>query len=188
VTPPPRSAAAEDERAANLLGALALVVTDRTVDSVSSAAGQSETAAVALSALHHFLDRPTVDRLRQVLGLTSSGTVRLVDRLEGAGYVRRRAATDGRATVVTLTASGRRAAERVAKARTNVLGDALSTLSATERATFTDLVSRVLAGLVRDPDPTATRWLCRLCDTGACGRDDGRCPVHNEVQARLADM
>lgn len=180
------SGAAGVERTANLLGALALVVTDRTVDVVASAAGQSETGAVALSALHHFLDRPTVDRLRQVLGLTSSGTVRLVDRLEDAGYVRRRAGTDGRATVVTLTASGRRAAERVSKARAAMLAGALDALSDAERATFTDLVSRVLAGLVRDPDPTATRWLCRLCDTGACGREDGRCPVHNEVQARLA--
>ena len=186
MTSTPQSKGAEVERTANLLGALALVVTDRTVDVVASAAEQSETAAVALSALHHFLDRPTVDRLRQVLGLTSSGTVRLVDRLEGAGYVRRSAGADGRATVVILTASGRRAAQRVSRARAAVLGDALATLSAAERDVFTDLVSRLVAGLVRDPDPRATRWLCRLCDTGACGREDGRCPVHNEVQARLA--
>ena len=46
-------------------------------------------AAPALSALLHFLDRRTVDLLRQVLGLTSSGTVRLVDRMAESGYVRR---------------------------------------------------------------------------------------------------
>ena len=50
-----------------------------------AAAGQSESAAAALSALLHFLDRPSVDLLRQVLGLTSSGTVRLVDRLAESG-------------------------------------------------------------------------------------------------------
>jgi len=90
----------EFDRGANLLGALSLAVSDRMSDAISAAAEQSarpgsETAAEALSALHHFLDAPTIDRLRTVLGLTSSGTVRLVDRLEAAGYVeRRRGATD----------------------------------------------------------------------------------------------
>ena len=42
-------------------------------------------AELALSALHHFLDAPSVDLLRQVLGLTSSGPVRLLDRLHAAG-------------------------------------------------------------------------------------------------------
>src|SRR5918996_673413 len=101
---------------ANVLGALALVVTDRTSDAIAEAAGQSVTGAAALSALHHFLDRPTIDRLRQVLGLTPSGTVRLVDRLAEAGYVVRGPGSDGRSRTVTLTAEGRRAAERVAQA------------------------------------------------------------------------
>jgi len=64
---------------ANVLGALALIVTDRTADAIAAAAGQPVTDAAALSALHHILDRPTVDRLAQVLGLTHSGAVRLVD-------------------------------------------------------------------------------------------------------------
>ena len=68
------------DRQANLLGALALVITDQSAQAVAAAAGQSVSAAAALSALHHFLDRPTLDQLHKVLGLTPSGAVRLVDR------------------------------------------------------------------------------------------------------------
>ena len=87
----------------NVLGALALAVADRTADAVGGAAGQSASAATALSALHHFLDDPSVDRLRQVLGLTASGTVRLIDRLEQANLVTRGPGTDGRSVSVRLT-------------------------------------------------------------------------------------
>jgi DNA-binding MarR family transcriptional regulator len=170
------------EREANVLGALALVVADRTSDAIAGAAGQSETAAAALSALHHFLDRPTIDLLRQVLGLTPSGTVRLVDRLVDAGYVTREPGGDGRSRAVTLTAEGRRAAEQVAAARADVLSGALSALSPAERETLRDLLGRLLATFVRGPG--ATRWICRLCDTDACGRAEGQCPAANAAAAR----
>ena len=67
-------------RDGNVLGALSLVVADQMSDAVAAAADQSLTAAAALSALEHFADGCSVDRLRRILGLTSSGTVRLVDR------------------------------------------------------------------------------------------------------------
>ena len=166
---------------ANVLGALALVVSDRTSDAIAGAAGLSETGAAALSALHHFLDRPSIDLLRQVLGLTPSGTVRLVDRLVAAGYVTRGQGADGRSRTVTLTAEGRRAAERVAQARADVLGGALAALSPAERATLNALAGRLLATFVRGPG--AARWVCRLCDTGACGRAEGLCPAANAAAA-----
>jgi DNA-binding MarR family transcriptional regulator len=172
----------ELDRTGNLLGALSLAVTDRTSDAVGGAAGQSDSAAVALSALHHFLDDPSVDLLRQVLGLTPSGTVRLVDRLQDAGFVTRRHGRDGRSVSLRLTASGRRAAERVSAARAEVLGDALSGLAASERRTLDEVVSRILVGLIRGPG--ATRWMCRLCDTTACGRQNGSCPVANAARER----
>jgi DNA-binding MarR family transcriptional regulator len=170
-------------RDANLLGALALAVGDRTGAAMAEAAGVSESAATALSALHHFLERPSIDMLRQVLGLTSSGTVRLVDSLVRAGYVRRRAGADARSTAITLTASGRAAAKRVAAARAAVLSTALEPLSEQERAVLADAVGKVLVGLMRPPG--ATRWNCRQCDTVTCRgeRQDG-CPVGNEARRR----
>jgi DNA-binding MarR family transcriptional regulator len=171
---------------ANLLGALSLAVTDRTSDAAGEALGQSDSAAIALSALHHFLNDPSVDRLRQVLGLTASGTVRLVDRLEAAGYVTRRPGHDGRSVSVRLTANGRRAARRVTAARSDVLQEALSRLHPEEREVLDGIVSRMLAGMIRGPG--ATRWMCRMCDTTACGRDAGQCPAANAAPERYGSM
>jgi DNA-binding MarR family transcriptional regulator len=168
------------DRTGNLLGALSLSIADRTADAVGDAAGQSESAASALSALYHFLDSPSVDLLRRVLGLTPSGTVRLVDRLEDAGYVVRRPGRDGRSVSLALTASGRRAAARVTAARGEVLESALAVLSTDERDAFEHALERVVVGLIRGPG--AVRWMCRLCDMKACGRDVGRCPVANAAR------
>lgn len=172
------------DRSANLVGALALAVTDRTSAAMAEAGGVSESAATALLALHHFLERPSIDVLRQVLGLTSSGTVRLVDSLARSGYVRRKPGADARSTAVTLTASGRAAAKRIAAARAEVLGGVLAPLSDEERATLESVVGKILVGLMRPPG--ATRWNCRQCDTGLCrGGPDG-CPVGNEAKRRYS--
>jgi DNA-binding MarR family transcriptional regulator len=173
-----------DRQAANVLGALALAMSDRLEDAVTAAAGIAENDAVTLSALHHFLDSPRVDLLAQVLGLTSSGTVRLVDRLEGTGLARRAPAADGRATSVALTAGGRRRAQAVARARMELFERALGALTPSERRQFGELAGKILAGLVRPPG--ATRWTCRLCDLVACGRPEGHCPVYEAAKARHA--
>ena len=170
-------------RAANLLGALAHIVTDQTTDAVVAAGGQSDTAAAALSALHHFLDRPTLDTLRRVLGLTPSGAVRLVDRLAAAGHVTRGPGGDGRSRAVLLTDEGRRVAERITAARAGVLDAALADLSPAERDTLHQLLGRMMTTIVRGKTDT-TRWICRLCDLEACGRDEGRCPTANAAAAR----
>jgi MarR family transcriptional repressor of emrRAB len=158
----------------NVLGALTIALDDRIGDSTGLAAGGPRTAAAALSSLADFLDAPTIGRLQQVLGLTPSGTVRLVDGLEGRGLVTRSAIGDGRKRRVSLTPAGRRAATAVRSARAEVLESALSALSYSERQTLDDLVSKILTSLRREPG--AVRWTCRLCDTGTCGRAEGRCP------------
>ncbi len=170
------------DRAANLLGAMSLVVADQATDAVAEAAGRSESAAAALSALLHFLDRPSIDLLRQVLGLTSSGTVRLIDRLAESGYVRRDPGVDGRSTSIMLTDSGRQAAQHVSRARAEVLERSLSVLSPDERVTFEHLVGKVLVSMMRGPG--ATRWICRLCDIGVCRGASGGCPVGNAARER----
>ncbi len=171
---------------ANLLGAFALAVADRAAAAVA-AAGERDvagnpTAAAALSALLHFLDRPSIDQLRQVLGLTPSGAVRLVDRLSDAGLVTRGPGDNGRSRSVTLTPEGRTAAERLSTARADSLRSALSTLSPTERSTLDDLLGRVMAGIVQEKEGGA--WLCRLCDLTACGRDTGECQTANAAAAK----
>ncbi len=171
-----------DGREANVLGALALVLTDRMSQAAAQAADQSPSAAAALSALHQFLDRPTIDRLRQVLGLTPSGAVRLIDRLADAGLVTRGPGDDGRSRSVTLTARGRRVAVRVAAARRATLAEALAGLSVADRATLGALLDRMMANVVGVKDGGA--WICRLCDLTACERADGRCPAANAAALR----
>jgi DNA-binding MarR family transcriptional regulator len=171
------------DRTGNLLGALALVVSDRMTEAMAAEVGQAHSAAAALSWLHHFHQQPTVDLLRRVLGLTSSGTVRLLDGLVAAGYVERGRGTDGRATLISLTPAGRAAAANLAAARGRVLEQTLGALSAAERRTLENLHSKLLIGLIRDP--SAVRWGCRLCDTGVCWAGPG-CPVTNTVRARSA--
>jgi DNA-binding MarR family transcriptional regulator len=170
------------DQAANLLGALSLMIADRMADVMGEAGGRPESAAAALSALLHFLDRPSIDLLRQVLGLTSSGTVRLVDKMVESGYVERGAGPDRRSTSVTLTGAGRAAAKRVGAARTQVLDGALAGLSAEERAVLRTIMGKILVGLMREPG--AVRWMCRLCDIGVCRGAEGGCPVGNAARER----
>jgi len=170
------------DRAANLAGALAQVIADQAADAMAEAGGGSLSSAAALSALLHFLDAPSVDMLRQVLGLSPSGTVRLLDRLEESGYVRRGPADDGRSVSVTLTRAGRAAAQRVTGARAAVLERALAVLSPPDRQAFEQLAGQVLVGLMRGPG--AVRWICRLCDTGVCRGAAGGCPVGNTARER----
>jgi DNA-binding MarR family transcriptional regulator len=167
---------------ANLLGAFALAVADRTTAAVAAAGEVNPSAAAALSALLHFLDRPSVDQLRQVLGLTPSGAVRLVDRLAAAGLVTRGPGSDGRSRSVELTPAGRAAATRLSEARAATLRTALAALSPAERSTLDELIGRVMAGIVQEKEGGA--WLCRLCDLRACGRDTGRCPTANAAAAK----
>jgi DNA-binding MarR family transcriptional regulator len=173
----------ESEHTANLLGALSLVLHDRLMEAISAAIGQSESAAAALSSLENFVDQPSVGLLHRVLGLTPSGAVRLVDRLEAEGYLERRGGADGRSTRVHLTRTGRRAARRGAAARAEVLEHALSVLSAEERQVLDRLLSLLLVGMMRGPD--ARRFMCRLCDARACGHAEGRCPVRNAAREQF---
>jgi len=172
------------DRQANLLGALALVITDQTAQAVAAAAGQSVSAAAALSALHHFLDRPTLDQLHKVLGLTPSGAVRLVDRLAEAGLVTRGTGDDGRSRSVLLTEAGKRAAQQITAARAALLRGVLDELTPAERDTLHSLMSRIMANVVSSKEGGA--WICRLCDLDACGRLAGHCPAASAAAAKYA--
>lgn len=179
------------QHAANVLGALSLVVADRMNAAVEAIATLGPSAPAALAAMHEFLDGGSVTQLSSVLGLTHSGTVRLVDRLAAEGLVERAGAQDGRAVSVVLTRRGRRTAARILQAREKSLTSALSALSPDEidnlaAALDTMLTTVTLARAGERSARTSDRpqpWLCRLCDFAACGRSEGNCPVNNVVTA-----
>jgi DNA-binding MarR family transcriptional regulator len=172
-------------RLSNLLGAWALAVSDRVGAAAATSAGRGGQAPAALVALHQFAHGSTIEELRGVLGLSHSAAVRLIDGLVDDGHVARgRARGDRRSVTLELTASGRSAARRIIAARQSAIEPTLEGLTQAERRSLTRLAER-LAGDVaelrlaerRRGAPPAGGWLCRLCDFGACGRSEGRCPA-----------
>jgi len=167
---------------ANVLGALALVVTDEmgrvVTDDLSSV-----TDAAALSALAQFLDGATLDRVHQVLGVTPSGAVRLVDRLEAAGLVVRTSGPDRRSRSVRLTDTGRDRARAVGGARSAYLTGLVDHLEPDEVDVLRGLLAKVMAAVVGTKDGGA--WTCRLCDLTACRRPQGECPAMNAAVERF---
>ena len=157
--------------------------------SVEAIAALGPSAPAALTALHEFLDGASVTQLSSVLGLTHSGTVRLVDRLGAEGLVERAGAQDGRAVSVVLTGSGRRMALRIRRARETSLTSVLSALTSDEADNLAAALDAMLTTvtLARAEERSAHShnrpqpWLCRLCDFAACGRSEGDCPVNNAV-------
>lgn len=176
--------AREDLRLANLLGAVALGVTDAAVADVAAQADLDSTSAAALVAMLDLARSGSVQRLSQLVGISHSGAVRLVNRLADAGLVERRAGPDGRTITVALTRRGHNAARRLRDARHAAIFAVLSSLSDRQRRELTgiceQLVARLtasrLAARVEGRSP-AGGALCRVCDPVACGRPEGVCPA-----------
>jgi DNA-binding MarR family transcriptional regulator len=160
-------------RTANLLGALAAVLSDRLADAAEPAGGSS--AAAALVALQGPSAGGSIDALARVVGLSHSGTVRLVDRLAADGLVERRRGADQRSAALILTPPGRRTARQVLRLREANMQFVLAVLTDDQQEALMEIAGTLLAELGRDPG--AEPRVCRLCDLDACGRSRGRCPV-----------
>jgi MarR family transcriptional repressor of emrRAB len=164
-------------RTVNLVAALATAITDRVEGSASVAAGRSGSAAALLAAVKA---EPglSVQELSTALGIGGSGTVRLIDRLEADGLVRRRVGRDARSVAVHLSAKGQRAAQSVLDERHRSVALVLDGLRPAEQQQFGRLVEKVLAGLALDNE-SASR-ICRLCDVQAC--PEQRCPIERTLK------
>lgn len=161
-----------DARTTNLLGALVLALHDRVEAATASAAEHGAAYPAALATLLGSPGLP-IESLRQILGLSHSGTVRLVDALEREGSVVRKAGKDARSVAVELTAAGRRRAQAVLRARDEALAPALEVLTSAERAQLLRLTEKLLGRLTRDKQHAD--YICRLCDLDAC--PEATCPV-----------
>lgn len=164
-------------RLENLLGAWSLTMTDR-MAAVGRASGLSTTDQGALVTLLAHPDRP-VAWLGDVLGLTSSGATRLVDRLVSAGWVGRSPGTDTRQRRIRLTRGGAALARKLVKGRASVLAESLAGLGARDRAAL----ERILDDLLGEstPDALPAMRTCRLCDRTACRSGNQECPLDHTV-------
>jgi DNA-binding MarR family transcriptional regulator len=168
-------------RLENLLGAFSLTVADRLV---GGGAGMSASEHAALVTLLTHPDRP-VSWLGDVLGLSSSGATRLVDRLVGSGWVVRTPASDSRERRLRLTRRGRARARAALRERHETLTSSISSLTPAEREVLEQLLDRLVAGLASSRQPALQT--CRLCDRDACASGGLECPLAHTVSDADAD-
>jgi DNA-binding MarR family transcriptional regulator len=132
--------------------------------------GLRDLAALTLIASH---EGCSAEWLWDRIGLTQSGTVRLIDRLERLGYVVR--ARRGRVLELSLAATGRELLDNWKTAREQAGLDVLHVLTPSERRQFNRLLTTALKRTERAR--VAADSACRLCDWPACSE----CPVDASV-------
>jgi len=159
-------------RLENLLGALAVGLSDAITSAVETTTGHAGAMGAALATL---AQEPGlgIEQLRVPLGRTQSATVRVVDQLVAEGYAERRPGQDQRCVAVFLTAKGDRAASRVLASREQLLADAMSPLTPGERKALTGALETVLDRMTSGR--AHADLICRLCDLAAC--PERACPV-----------
>src|SRR5579871_4353100 len=173
-----------DRRLLNLLSAAALGLTDRLHELGPEVVGVDAVAASALVAMVDFSPHGSLRRLSQVLGLTHSGAVRLVDRLAAAGLVSREPGPDERTRAVVLTRKGRSAAQALRAQRRSAAAALLEGLNERQRVQLSAACEVLIVNLTRqrlaqraDGILPSGGALCRWCDFGDCGRSLGNCPA-----------
>jgi len=164
------------DRLVNLVGVYSLAIADRVAPDVAGRQLSGSSTAAALATL---LAHPGhgVGWLADVLGLTSSGATRLVDRLLAEGLVRHGESRDARSRSLQLTERGRLKAATALEHRSAEIERSLTALTAAERKTLERLLTTVVKALARDR-PSALR-VCRLCDRDACAEPGQPCPLEH---------
>ena len=160
-----------NDRIANMLGALALGLTDQIRAASERQASEGGPAPAAVTLIGHDPGL-SIDRLRRSLGLSHPGAVRLVDRLVADGLVLREpSAEDRRAVALILTEEGLRQRDAILSERHAGLAAALDCLAPEEQEPFERLLTKLLGAFVRDVGHAYA--VCRLCDERVCQP----CPV-----------
>lgn len=158
----------------NVVGAWLLDAADRIRTAVATAGvAERELAALVLLRSH---PGSGIDWLYPRLGLTQSGTVRLVDRMAALGLVVR-SGVGGRGGVrVVLTDLGDDVLDRGLAARSRVLAQLTSAFTKAERAQLVALADKALTAQSRER--LDADIACRFCDWSGCG---DACPVDDSV-------
>jgi DNA-binding MarR family transcriptional regulator len=164
-------------RTANLLAATARLIDDAVQASLLRELPFGASAPAALVSIAHQPDL-SIEDLRQILAITHSGTVRLVDRLEGDGLITR-IKTGQRAVKLRLTPRGRRTLRKIENARLAAVATIAASLPGAAQAQLEELLSQMLAAQTHSLDDL--HRLCRLCSFDACQANHRTCPVDRAV-------
>jgi len=157
--------------AVNSLSALALMIGDASTAAVRAATGLSPQELAALVLIRN---RPgcSVTWLHERLGLTQSGAVRLIDRLQELGLVNRARTAGRREVSLSISPRGEAVADRGVSARGRAIESQLDGLPSADRDELLSLIERLLRARSRPRDEGDVA--CRLCDWSLCTPD---CPM-----------
>ena len=153
------------DRTINLLGALALGLSDEITDAAERQVNHGGCTPAALSLIGH---EPglSIDHLARILAMSHPGAVRLVDRLEADRLIARRPTSDGRTVALHLKVAGQVRRAKLLADRRTVLERSLKRLSRHERAQLAILLEKLLVGIKRDAEHAYS--ICRLCEERVC--------------------
>ena len=154
-----------DTEISNLLGALSLAVMDRIEQGAREVIGRGGETPAALVVIGYGQGM-TNEKLRRILGLSHSGTVRLVDRLVSDQLVERRPGTDGREVALYLTAKGTAIRKDLLASRISAVASLLDVLSPAETKRLGTLIHELLAR--QDTTEMDRFTICRMCDDRVC--------------------
>ena len=163
------------DRTTNLLGVVGLAVSDRIAQATNEILKHSGETAAALVVIGYGLG-PSNDELRKILGLSHSGTVRLIDRLVADGLVERRAGSDARSVALYATKPGKALREKILKGRLNSISPLIETLTDAEQRQLSTLLHKLLSSM--ETTDLERKTLCRLCDNRVCTD----CPIPAEFR------
>lgn len=158
------------DQTTNLLGVVGLAVADRIAANAREILNHAGETPAALVMIGYELG-PTNDQLRSVLGLSHSGTVRLVDRLVREGLVERREGKSKREIALFPTKRGKAVRRQILDQRLGTIRPLLESLTDKEQETLDGLLRKILVSM--DATDLERRTLCRLCDNEVCVN----CPI-----------
>lgn len=164
--------------ALNQLAAFATTVNDKVKAALSERFERSQSEIETLISVRH-CDTFTVGWLGEVLTLTHSAAVRITDRLERDGLVRRMPMNNRRFVGLVLTPAGVALADEILATRRDVLEHLCEGVDdgALEAAmpVFRSILGHNAGGML------ASYQRCRLCDEAVCGAS---CPVQQTFGPR----
>lgn len=160
------------QRTENLLGALAVLVTDEMNALEAPAALAGPTARAMLNAIGQY-PGASIELLRDAVDLSHPAAVRAVAGLVDAGLVDKGPGADKRSVSLALSAEGRKTIKRLRNAREAMLTRIVGHLDSREQRTLEDLLIKLLWNETRDG--AHAMQLCRFCDDKPCLK--AGCPV-----------
>jgi DNA-binding MarR family transcriptional regulator len=160
---------------ANIAGVFALALSDKMDAAVTAATGMSTSACYAIVTIGTEPGN-SIETLRRMLSLEHSSLVRLIDRLEHVGLLRRTRGMPGdrRQVLIDLTDEGQACFQRILEARNRVVMQAIAPLDDKDRAELRRLIDKMTPSIVMPGDDQ--HFVCRLCDPDLCPQD--KCPVN----------